>query len=155
MAHSFASGAAPSSPPEEDGLAPEEPQHLTELRVDTSNLYREETFTDLRVASIRVLMPVKADGSPDPSREPLFSGQTTLMSAAGPLPVQCPLDAKSLVEAAERFPAAIREAVERLVEEARELQRRESSRIVMPGEVPMPGPLRGPGGSGSGGFGIS
>ena len=35
-------------------------------------------------------------------------------------------------------------AVERLVEEARELQRREASRIVTPGEVPFPAPLKGP-----------
>ena len=36
--------------------------------------------------------------------------------------------------------------MERLVDEAREMQRREASRIVVPGEVPVPGGLRGPGG---------
>jgi hypothetical protein len=41
-----------------------------------------------------------------------------------------------------KFPEAIQAAVERLVEEARELQRREMSRIVVPGSMPA-GPSRG------------
>jgi hypothetical protein len=127
-------------------LSDEEPQGITEIQVDTANLYREEIFTDLRVASIRKLVPIKPDGSPDESREALYTGQTTLMSAAGPVPVQCPLEAKDLAEAAAMFPEAIKEAVERLVDEAREIQRREASRIVVPGEVPVPGGIKGPGG---------
>jgi hypothetical protein len=127
-------------------LSDEEPQGITEIQVDTANLYREEIFTDLRVASIRKLVPIKPDGSPDESREALYTGQTTLMSAAGPVPVQCSLEAKDLAEAAAMFPEAIKEAVERLVDEARELQRREASRIVVPGEVPVPGGIKGPGG---------
>jgi hypothetical protein len=129
-------------------LADEEPQTMTEISVDKTNLYREEIVTDLRVASIRKLVPIKIDGSPDESREPIFTGQTTLMSAAGPLPVQCPLDATTLEAAIDKFPEAVKEAVERLVEEAREMQRREASRIVVPGEVPIPGGIKGPGGGG-------
>jgi len=129
-------------------VSAEEPQAISEVEVDTSNLYREEVYTDLRVASIRKLVPIKLDGSPDETREPLYSGQTTLMSAAGPVPVQCQIDAATLEEAAARFPAAIKQAVERLVEEAREIQRREASRIVVPGEMPMPGGLKGGGGGG-------
>jgi hypothetical protein len=129
-------------------VSDEEPQTVTEIRVDTSNLYREEIFTDLRVASIRKLIPIKPDGSPDDSRPAIFTGQTTLMSAAGPLPVQTQIEAASLEEAAAKFPEAIRDAVERLMDEARELQRREASRIVVPGEVPIPGGLKGGGGGG-------
>lgn len=121
-------------------------QGLDEIRVETGNLYREEVYTDLRIATIRKLVPVHADGSPDPSREALFSGQTNLMSQAGPLPVECPIDASSLEEAAAKFPEAIKDAVDRLVEEAREMRRREASRIVVPG-----GPLPGGGMPGSGG----
>src|SRR5262245_10059225 len=36
------------------------------MTVDTANLYREEVYSDLRAASVRVLSPVKADGSADP-----------------------------------------------------------------------------------------
>lgn len=129
-------------------MSDDEPQSVSEIKVDTSNLYREEIFTDLKVASLRRLVPIKADGSPDPSRQEIYTGQTTLMSAAGPLPVQTQIDAASLAEAAEKFPAAIRDAVERLMEEAREIQRREASRIVVPGEVPIPGGLKGGGGGG-------
>jgi hypothetical protein len=106
---------------------------LGEIRVDADNLYREEVYTDLRVATIRLLIPVRRDGSPDTARKPVFSGQTHLMSQAGPLPVECAIDAESLDDAAAKFPEAIKQAVERLVEEAKELRRREASRIVVPG----------------------
>jgi len=126
-------------------------QNLSELKVDTGNLYREETFTDLRVATIRRLVPVTADGSPDASRTALYSAQTTVMSQAGPLPVEAPIQAASLEEAAQKFPAAIQEAIDRLIEEARELRRREASRIVVPSGMPPGG---GPGQGGPGGGGI-
>ncbi len=116
----------------------EEPQAIGEIRVETGTLYREEVYTDLRVATIRKLVPVKADGSPDDSRPALFSGQTNLMSQAGPLPVECPIDAISLEEATAKFPEAIKEAVDRLVEEAKEIRQREASRIVVPGGT-LPG----------------
>ena len=121
-------------------------QEIQEVRVDVANLYREEVYTDLRVATIRVLVPVKADGTHDASRETLFSGQTTLLSQAGPLPVECPIEAKNLQEAAAKFPAAMKEAVDRLIEEAREIRRREASRIVVPSAMPPP-----PGGGARGG----
>ena len=129
-------------------MSADEPQTVTEIEVDTANLYREEIFTDLRVASIRKLIPIKPDGSPDGSREAIFTGQTTLMSAAGPVPVQCQIEASNLEEATAGFPEAIQQAVERLVEEAREMQRREASRIVVPGDVPILGGAKGLGGGG-------
>ena len=134
-------------------MADEDQPTVNEIQVDPNNLYREEIVTDLKVASIRKLVPIRVDGSPDESRPAIFTGQTTLVSAAGPVPVQCQIEATSLEEACEKFPAAIREAVERLVEEAREIQRREASRIVVPGEVPVPGGLKGPGDLGGGGGG--
>jgi hypothetical protein len=105
-----------------------------DIEVDRNNLYREETYTDLKVATIRCMRPITEDGSPDPSRPTLYSAQTTLMSQAGPVPVQAALDATTLDEAIEKFPEAINQAVERLVEEAREMQRQEASRIVVPGQ---------------------
>lgn len=120
-----------------------------DIQVDASNLYREEVYTDLRVATIRKLVPILPDGSVDPSREALFSGQTNLMSQAGPLPVECAIEAATLEEAAAKFPDAMKQAVERLVEEAKEIRRREASRIVVPG-----GPLPGGGGMPGGGGGI-
>jgi len=124
-------------------LSSEEVQHLAELKVDTANLYREEMFTDLHVATLRRLVPVKLDGTDDPSRPILFSAQTTLMTQAGPVPVSAAIEATTLEEATKKFPEAIQAAVERLVDEARELQRREMSRIVVPGAMPPGGPPRG------------
>jgi hypothetical protein len=135
---------------EDDALSTEdELQGLSELKIDPENLYREEVYTDLRIATIRRLVPIKADGSPDETRQALFTGQTNLMSQAGPLPVECPIDAVDLTEATAKFPAAIQKAVEQLMEEAKEIRRREASRIVVPSGVP-PGGL----GGGSGGGGI-
>ncbi len=117
----------------------EETSPLGELSVDQENLYREETFTDLKIASIRRLTPVKTDGSDDPARPQMFVGETTLMSARGPLPINCPIEATTLEEAIAAFPKAVQDAVERLMEEAKEMQRQEASRIVVPGQGPAPG----------------
>ena len=117
-------------------MTTDEPETTTEIEVDTEHLYLEEIITDLRVASIRRLSPIKVDGSPDTSRETIYTGQTQLMSQMGPVPVQCRIEATSLEDAAAKFPEAMKEAIERLVEEAREMQRREASRIVVPNVAP-------------------
>jgi hypothetical protein len=102
--------------------------------VDVDNLYREESITDLRAATIRRLIPIRPDGSDDPSRPNRFIGDTTLMTQMGPIPVQFPLEAPTLAEACALFPAGIKSAIERLNERAREMAREEASRIVVPGQ---------------------
>ncbi len=129
----------------------EEANPLGDIAVDTENLYREETFSDLKVASVRRLTPVTAEGLDDASRPTLFIGETTLMSARGPLPINCPIEAETLTDAFDAFPQAVQEAVERLMEEAREMQRQEANRIVVPGQGP--GGMGGPGGMPGGGGG--
>lgn len=104
-----------------------------ELRLDESELYREEIFTDLKVGSIRRLSPVTKDGRPDTSRPILYVGQTQILTQVGPLPVQARIEARSLDDAIAKFPAAIEEAVAGMMDELRDLQRREMSRIVVPG----------------------
>lgn len=132
----------------------EEANPLGDIAVDTENLYREETFSDLKVASIRRLTPVTTEGLDDASRPTLFIGETTLMSARGPLPINCPIEAETLPDAFAAFPQAVQEAVERLMEEAREMQRQEANRIVVPGQGPGGvGGMGGPGGMPGGGGG--
>ena len=114
--------------------------NIDNLDLDRDNLWTEETFTDLRVGSIRRLNPVKADGSPDPERRPIYIGQTQLMSQMGPVPVQAEIEADTLEQALDGFAAAMNEAVSNLIEEAKELRRREASRIVHPSEIQGPGP---------------
>lgn len=106
------------------------------MTVDTENLYREESYTDLRAASIRQLTPVKVDGSRDPRRPIHFVGDTTLMTQLGPIPVQFQIEAETLAQAFEKFPEGVREAVERLNDRAKEMAREEASRIVVPGKAP-------------------
>lgn len=131
-------------------MANRPPQQADSMSVDVDNLYREESYTDLRAASVRVLIPVKVDGSADPARPTHYIGDTTLMTQMGPLPVQFPLEADNLADALAKFPDGVREAIERLQERAKEMAREEASRIVVPGKAPggMPG-----GGLGGGGFG--
>ena len=112
-----------------------EQRGVTEFKVDQMNLYREEIFTDLKVATIRRLSPVKQDGSLDKARQVLFIGQTSIMTQAGPIPVEAPIQAGNLQEAMERFPAALNRAIERMVAEIEELRRKETSRIVVPGSA--------------------
>jgi hypothetical protein len=119
-------------------VSAEAPKPLSEIQVDRDNLYREEVYTDLKIASIRVLTPMTVDGQIDSSRPVLYTGETQLMSQMGALPVHAPIEAANLAEAIEKFPDAVNEAVERLMEEAREMQRREASRIVVPGQPPPP-----------------
>jgi hypothetical protein len=114
---------------------------IDDISVDATNLYREEIFTDLKVATIRRLTPISPDGSDDTARPVIYVGQTTLLSQAGPVPVQCPIEAVSLEEAMNGFPEAVNQAVERMVEEAREMQRQEASRIVVPGRDTGPGKI--------------
>lgn len=112
---------------------------LEQFVVDTSNLYREESITDLQAATIRRLIPITADGSVDPTRSERYIGDTTLMTQMGPIPVQFPIEVASLGEAFAKFPAGVREAIERLNERAREMAREEASRIVVPGQGSVPG----------------
>jgi predicted RNase H-like HicB family nuclease len=60
----------------------------------------------------------------------------------GPLPVNCAIEATSLEEAMQKFPEAIAEAIERMVEEAKEMQRQEASRIIVPGAIPGGGKIK-------------
>jgi hypothetical protein len=108
---------------------------LDKLEVDKHNLYREEIFTDLKVATIRRLTPVKSDGGEDTARDTIFSAETQILTPQGPLPIHVPIEAKTLAEALEKFPAAVQQGVERLVEEARELRRQSGSRIITPAEA--------------------
>jgi hypothetical protein len=106
---------------------------LDQVQFDRNNLYLEEVITDLRVGTIRRLTPLDADGNRDLSRPQLFFAQAQIMSQMGPLPVSGKIEATNLKDAIEKYPQAVQAGIEALMEEAREMQRQEASRIVMPG----------------------
>ena len=97
------------------------------------NLHREEVFTDLTVGSIRQLLPVKQNGEPDKTRPILFVGQAQIYTQQGPMPIQFPIDAKNLQQAMDKFSDSMEEFVAHLVEQAKEMQRQEESRLIVPG----------------------
>jgi hypothetical protein len=122
-------------------------QQLPEISLDAANLYQEEVFTDRMAGTIRRLTPITAQGAPDTSRPVLFSGQTQLLTPGGVLPLAFEIEATSLAEAVKHFPMAVRAALEQAIDEAREMRREASSRIV----VPEAGGMGGLGGGGMGG----
>jgi hypothetical protein len=103
------------------------------VKFNQQNLYLEEVFSDLTVGSIRRLTPVKPNGEADKNRVILFVGQSQIYTQQGPMPIQFPIDAKNLQLAMEKFSEAMEDFVAHLVEQAKEMQRQEQSRLIVPG----------------------
>ncbi len=97
-------------------------QEQIDFKVDTASLYREDAITDLKVASIRRMVPVTADGQDDSSRSPVFFGHTQILTPQGPLPLQAKLMANNLAEAIQAFPEAMEQEMARVVEQIRKMQ---------------------------------
>lgn len=110
-----------------------------EFPVDEKNLFREETVTDLKAATIKCLVPIKADGTEDRSRAPIFIGHTQLMSPEGPLPIQSRLMANNLTEAINEFPGTMKVTLARIIKDIKKMQqqgenqKKDDSRIIVPG----------------------
>ena len=100
--------------------------------MDPAALYREEIYTDRKVGTLRVLMPVKRDGSSDSARKTVYSGEAQILTNAGPLPINFEIEADSLEDAAQKFAGAAKEAIERTMRELQELRRQAASSIVVP-----------------------
>ena len=124
------------------------PETTTEIKMDVSNLYREEVFTDNAVGTLRRMTPVTTAGEPDSTRSEQYIGSTQVLTTAGPLPLSFEIPAESLAEAAAAFGDGAKEAFERTMEELKEMQRQQASSIVVPGQG------AGPMGGGMGGGGI-
>jgi hypothetical protein len=107
-----------------------------ELTMDTGSLYREEVVTDRRIGSIRVLTPLKPDGTTDPSRPVGYVGEAQLLTPAGVLPLVFEIDATSLADAIEQFAAGAAGALERTRREIEQLRREAASQIVVPTGIP-------------------
>ena len=113
--------------------------------MDPASLYREEIYTDRAVGTLRVLVPVTADGAPDRSRTTVYTGEAQLMTNVGPLPISFDIPAASLAEAVAKYAEAAKEGVAHAMRELAEMRRQASSSIVIPpaGALPPGGPLGG------------
>jgi len=112
--------------------------------MDAASLYREEIITDRAVGTLRVLTPIKDDGTPDRSRPTVYTGEAQLMTNMGPLPISFDVPATTLAEAVAKDADAAKEGVAHAMKELAELRRQASSSIVIPqgGALPpggMPG----------------
>lgn len=103
-----------------------------DLSMNIADMYREENFTDRKIGNIRRLTPVDGEGNPDSSRDTIYIGQTQMMTNMGPLPLTFEIEASSLEEACQGFADGAKLAVERTIEEAKEMQRQQASQIVIP-----------------------
>ena len=115
-----------------EGVSPQD----IELKLNAEDMYREETFTDRRVGTLRRLIPVTKNGDDDPSRAVMFIGQAQLWTQMGPLPINFELEVPTLEAALEAFPDAARVALAQTMEEAKEMRRQQASQIVVPGASP-------------------
>jgi hypothetical protein len=117
--------------------------------MDATQLYREETFTDRRVGTIRRLTPVLPDGSPDAARALLFVGQAQVMTPMGAIPISFELDSPTLDGAIAKFGDAAEQAVQQTMREIQELRREQASSLVIPdaagAALPNPSDLLGRG----------
>jgi hypothetical protein len=108
------------------------PSNAPDPKMDANDLYREDIYTDRRVGTIRVMTPVKSDGTVDATRPTSFVGQAQIMTPAGALPLSFEIDAKTLAEACERFADGARLAFEDTMKELQEMRRQQASSIVIP-----------------------
>src|SRR6185437_9669311 len=115
--------------------------------MDETSLYREEIYTDRRIGTLRVLLPVKADGSSDTTRPTVYQGEAQLMTNVGPLPISFDIEATSLSDAVSKYGEATKAGVDRAMRELQEMRRQASSSIVLP----PAGATLGPGGTLPGG----
>ena len=116
-----------------------------QANMESTQIYREETFTDRKVGTIRRLTPVVADGAVDSARPVLYVGQAQVMTPMGAVPISFELDAASLNVAIEKFGAAAEEAVRQTMRELQEMRREQASSLVIPdtagGALPNPSDL--------------
>jgi hypothetical protein len=121
---------------------------MADAAMDATSLYREEIYTDRKIGTLRVLSPVKADGTPDTLRRTVYQGEAQLMTNVGPLPISFDIDANSLADAVAKYAESTKAGIERAMRELQEMRRQQSSSIVLP---PAGATLAAPGGLPGGG----
>ena len=107
-------------------------QQLANLVPDLSNLHREETITDMKVATLQRFTPINTDGSDDASRPVKYVAQTSLMTQMGAIPINAEIEAATLDEALAKYGDSLQKALDEMMEEAQRRQIEEAGKIVVP-----------------------
>jgi hypothetical protein len=102
------------------------------IMMDSKQLYREDTYTDRRIGTVRKLIPVTAEGVPDGARQALFVGQAQIMTPMGALPISFEIEATTLDGAIAKFGPAAEAAVQQTMKELQEMRREQASSLVIP-----------------------
>jgi hypothetical protein len=113
-------------------MATDSGAQMADAAMDETSLYREEIYTDRKIGTLRVLLPVKADGTPDTLRRTVYQGEAQLMTNVGPLPISFDIDASSLADAVAKYAESTKAGIERAMRELQEMRRQQSSSIVLP-----------------------
>jgi hypothetical protein len=110
----------------------EQDHPLEQMKMDASNLYREETYTDRQLGTLHVLTPVDSKGETDTGRDVIYMGNTQLMTPYGAMPLSFEIEADSMEQALEKFGETAKQSLDRTIEEAKQYQRDQASSIVIP-----------------------
>ena len=111
---------------------------IADAQMDLNSLYREEIYTDRKIGTLRVLVPVTSTGTEDASRARIYQGEAQLMTNAGPLPISFDIQATNLTEAVAAYGEAAQEGVERAMREIQQMRREAQSSIVIPESGALP-----------------
>ena len=96
--------------------------------MDAAALYREEIVTDRKIGTIRMLVPIIADGTAGRrAQDASIAGEAQIMTNMGALPVSFDIDADNLADAVASYGDAARAGIERTMKELQEMRRQASS----------------------------
>ncbi len=110
-------------------------QQMPDMNMDATTLFLEESFTDGQVGEIRRLTPVHPDGSRDENRNVRFTGNTQIMTQAGPIPLSFEIEADSLDQAVEAFGRLAQEKLEETTRKLEEMRKEQASSILTPDQL--------------------
>ena len=112
-----------------------EQNQIEDIKFNGKNLFKEESFTDLEVGTIRKLTPIHPDGTEDNERKASFTATTNSMTPSGALPLNGEIEADSLEEAIAGFSEAVNKALQKLQDDMMKMQQEQANKIVTPDEL--------------------
>ena len=112
-----------------------EQNQIEDIKFNGKNLFKEETFTDHEVGTIRKLTPIHPDGTEDNERKASFTATTNIMTPSGALPLNGEIEADSLEEAIAGFSEAVNKALQKLQDDMMKMQQEQANKIVTPDEL--------------------
>ena len=112
-----------------------EQNQIEDIKFNGENLFKEESFTDLEVGTIRKLTPIHPDGTEDNERKASFTATTNIMTPSGALPLNGEIEADSLEEAIAGFSEAVNKALQKLQDDMMKMRQEQANKIVTPDEL--------------------